>query len=250
MATIFKQLSDPFPPAKVSWRVGQITKKDLHKASALCYIDARDVMDRLDAVCGPGNWSDAYHETPKGRILCTISIKIGDEWVSKSDAAGDTAVEAEKGAVSDAFKRAAVKWGIGRYLYDIPMQWVQIDDYKQIVKSEYAKLNRVLPGSTIAASEQTATDTDPFSEKPTGKPKSDDFWGRPSLTFNKPSAEEWAKSFCAAAERAPSEALLIKLESDNKPHLQALPEALYNRCSDILSKRMGFWSQHPTGKAH
>lgn len=149
-ATIFKKLSDPLPPNKVSWRVGQITKNDKNKASALCYIDARDVMERLDEVVGPECWTDSYCETPKGRVICTISIKVNDEWVSKSDAAGDTAVEAEKGAISDAFKRAAVKWGIGRYLYDVPMQWVAVDDYKKILKSEFPKLERALPGSKIA----------------------------------------------------------------------------------------------------
>ena len=78
----------------------------------LCYIDARDVMDRLDEVCG-SNWSDDYKEV-KGRIVCTITI----DGVSRSDGAGDTEIEGEKGGLSDAFKRAAVKWGIGRYLYN------------------------------------------------------------------------------------------------------------------------------------
>jgi hypothetical protein len=42
----------------------------------------------------------------------------------RQTAAGDSDVEEEKGAISDAFKRAAVKWGIGRYLYDMPTPWV------------------------------------------------------------------------------------------------------------------------------
>jgi hypothetical protein len=172
MTSIFDKLSAPLEPSKVSWRVGQITKSDPTKASALCYIDARDVMERLDRVVGPDNWKDSYYETPKGRIICTISIysETRAEWVSKSDAAGDTAVEAEKGAVSDAFKRAAVKWGIGRYLYDIPMQWVQVDQYKKIVKSEYAKLQRVLPGSRV--DDHDAAPTPPLPPVP--EPKADD----------------------------------------------------------------------------
>lgn len=116
-------LAKPFPKEAVSWRAQSLNQaKD--KALALAYIDARDVMNRLDEVCGPENWSDSYTETPKGRIIATIAIKIGGEWVSKSDGAGETDVEGDKGAISDALKRAAVKWGIGRYLYELESPWV------------------------------------------------------------------------------------------------------------------------------
>ena len=102
--------------------------KDGKKGSALAYIDARDVMKRLDDIVGFENWSDEYYETKTGRLLCTLSIKIGDGWVSKSDGAGDTNIEGAKGGISDAFKRAAVKWGIGRYLYYLPVKWVAVEN--------------------------------------------------------------------------------------------------------------------------
>lgn len=119
------ELAAEFPREAVHWRAQSVFERDgKHKALALAYIDARDVMDRLDGVCGPENWSDRMEETPKGRILCTISINVNGEWVSKGDGAGDTDVEGEKGALSDALKRAAVKWGVGRYLYDMPKIYV------------------------------------------------------------------------------------------------------------------------------
>ena len=90
-------------------------------------IDARDVMDRLDNVCGPENWQDRYPHI-SGRVVCEIGIKIGGEWVWKSDGAGDTAVEKEKGGLSDAFKRAGVMWGIGRYLYSLSAPWVDLKE--------------------------------------------------------------------------------------------------------------------------
>jgi len=98
-------LKKPLP--KIHWRAQMVSKNnpDNPKAMALAYMDARDVMDRLDAVCGPHNWQDSYVESAKGRVICTISILVGDQWVSKSDGAGDTAVEREKGGISDAFKR-------------------------------------------------------------------------------------------------------------------------------------------------
>lgn len=117
------RLAEPFPRSLVSWR-SQSLMKDGTKALALAYIDARDVMNRLDQVCGPENWQSSLEETPKGRIITTIRIRVGDDWIGKSDGAGATDVEGDKGAISDSLKRCAVQWGIGRYLYDLESPWV------------------------------------------------------------------------------------------------------------------------------
>lgn len=122
---MFEKLSAEFPRDAVSWRAQSVTKNG-DKAMALAYIDARDVMERLDEVCGPDGWQDRY-EFSGARTICYLSIRVGNEWITKADGAGDTAVEAEKGAISDAFKRAAVKWGIGRYLYALDAPWVPCD---------------------------------------------------------------------------------------------------------------------------
>lgn len=124
MNDIFKRLAAPFPPDKVSWRVGS-TSADKKRGLALAYIDARDVQDRLDEVCGAENWQCRYPHA-NGKTVCEIGIRINGEWIWKADGAGDTDFEAEKGALSDAFKRAAVRWGIGRYLYDVEAPWVDI----------------------------------------------------------------------------------------------------------------------------
>jgi len=141
-----KELSAPFNPDKVHWRVGSTTK-DNSKGLALAYLDARDVQDRLDNVCGVENWQSDYIDAGNGKTCCRIGIKIGDEWIWKADGAGDTAIEGDKGAFSDAFKRAAVSWGIGRYLYRLENIWVALSpmgkSYK-IADSEKAKLARFL----------------------------------------------------------------------------------------------------------
>lgn len=129
MTEIFEKLAAPFRPDAISWRAQQTTK-DGSKAMALAYIDARDVMARLDEALGPGDWQDAYHETAKGRVICTLSIRVEGEWIAKADGAGESDIEGEKGALSGAFKRAAVKWGIGRYLYDMPTPWVECESYE------------------------------------------------------------------------------------------------------------------------
>jgi len=150
---ILQELSNPFPPAKISWRVGSTTA-DKKRGLALAYIDARDVMARLDQVCGAAGWQDRY-EFHGPRTVCYLSIKIDGEWVTKADGAGDSDVEAEKGAISDAFKRAAVKWGIGRYLYDVEGPWVELRAAGRsfaIADSEYARLAKILPGSVAPRS--------------------------------------------------------------------------------------------------
>lgn len=140
-----QDLHKPFPANEIEWRVGS-TSNDKSKGLALAYLTARHIMERLDDVCGPANWSDRY-EFHGTRTVCYLSIRIGDEWVTKADGAGDSDVEAEKGAISDALKRAAVKWGIGRYLYSMENIWVQIEQagrsYK-IKDSEHAKLEQAL----------------------------------------------------------------------------------------------------------
>lgn len=133
-----KDLFAEFPKGDVHWRAQTLTK-DGTKAMALAYIDARDVMDRLDAICGAGNWQDSYTETQTGRVICTISININGEWISKSDGAGATGMEGEKGGISDAFKRAAVKWGIGRYLYDCETPWVPCESYERNGKKVWSR---------------------------------------------------------------------------------------------------------------
>jgi hypothetical protein len=143
MERVFQSLQEPFAADVVHWRVGSVTK-DKSKGMALAYIDARDVMERLDAVCGPDGWQCEYTPMPNGTTCCRIGIRVSGEWVWKSNGAGATDFEGEKGGYSDAFKRAAVLWGIGRYLYDMPAPWVKIDQFKQIEKSELPSLRALL----------------------------------------------------------------------------------------------------------
>lgn len=56
-----------------------------------------------------------------------LSIKIGDEWVTRWDGSDVTDVEPYKGGISSAVKRAAVPWGIGRYLYEFGESWAHFD---------------------------------------------------------------------------------------------------------------------------
>lgn len=70
----WQALAAPFRGDQVSWRVGS-TSKDKTKGMALAYIDARDVMDRLDEVCGPDGWQCRYSELSGGKTVCEIGIR-------------------------------------------------------------------------------------------------------------------------------------------------------------------------------
>ncbi len=105
------ELAAPTPAAEIKQRQGPGGKR-------LDYIDARFVMERLDSAVGPTNWQDRYNALPSGSVECGIGIRLEDgEWVWKWDVGDQSEIEPTKGAYSDSFKRAAVKWGVGRDLY-------------------------------------------------------------------------------------------------------------------------------------
>jgi hypothetical protein len=140
---LFDALASPFPAESIDWRVGSTTS-DKSKGMALAYIDARVVMDRLDSVCGPDGWQNNYSPSGNAAVVCNIGILMPNgEWIWKSDGAGHTDVEAEKGMLSDAFKRAAVRFGIGRYLYDLDSPWVELDDKRRIKPGEQKRLAEI-----------------------------------------------------------------------------------------------------------
>ena len=116
------KLSQPFPKEDIHWRIGR--KGRPGTALALAYITSRMVMNRLDEVVGTENWQ-SKHIAYGPKTICHIGIKIKGEWVWKSDGAGDSNFEPDKGGISDSLKRAAVQWGVGRYLYDFPKIWAK-----------------------------------------------------------------------------------------------------------------------------
>ena len=122
-----KELTKPFPAEDIEWRVQSSGKKgDKIWALVLAYVTARAIEDRLDAVCGMEGWQNDFKDSANGGTLCGISIKCGDEWITKWDGAGNTEIEAIKGGYSGAMKRAGSQWGIGRYLYNLPVGWADI----------------------------------------------------------------------------------------------------------------------------
>jgi hypothetical protein len=129
---IQRALSAPFPPSVLGWKP-QSVKGD--RALACAFIDARDVMDRLDEVLGVENWEDSYTVLAGGSVACRLTVRVGPAMITKEDVGSPSdqpdAGDKLKAAYSDALKRAAVKYGIGRYLYSLPMQWCPFDPNKR-----------------------------------------------------------------------------------------------------------------------
>jgi Rad52/22 family double-strand break repair protein len=116
-------------PTKEGWRkIGHLFQVPLTTRQrkgpggrSFDYITARQVADRLDKVIGPGNWATSFRvlSVQEHTVECTLTV-FG---ISKADVGysnnPDSENESEplKAAYSDALKRAAVHWGIGRWLH-------------------------------------------------------------------------------------------------------------------------------------
>jgi hypothetical protein len=156
MNTDMKQLSlaltAPFPVEAVHWKPLAVKG---NRALAAAYLDARAVMQRLDSVFGVGGWKDAYQLTEGGSVVCTLAVKVDGEWVDKTDVGSPSEQPDDgdklKAAFSDALKRAAIKLGIGRYLYKLPRQWVDYD-----AQTKQFKQTPALPSWALPSTKQSA----------------------------------------------------------------------------------------------
>lgn len=127
-----KKLQDVIP---VKWRVQ--SSKHGHSL-CVAYVDARDVQNHLDDVCGIENWQ-SRHKEEKGNLFCEIGINVNGNWIWKSDVGTESNIEKQKGEASDSFKRAAVMWGVGRFVYEYPVIRIKNINYKG---KEYPCSNR------------------------------------------------------------------------------------------------------------
>lgn len=135
-STLVKKLHNPVPQSGVTWKVTTSGVKG--DGGVYCQIapiiDSRCVQEMFDSVLGPENWKDEYSIVGSS-MLCTIYVKVPNddgsyEWVGKTDGVDVEAPDrdnqdATKGMVSNSFKRAAVKWGVGRHLYNAGKVWAE-----------------------------------------------------------------------------------------------------------------------------
>ncbi len=167
----FRALQEHFHPDEIEWRLQQSGEKN-GRIWAICvpYVTNRAIQARMDDVVGPGNWKNEFRPGPGGGVMCGLSVRVGDEWVTKWDGAENTDVEGVKGGLSGAMKRAAVQWGIGRYLYALDEAFATVH--------EHGKMRGKLP------------------DKAGGK----------SFRWDPPALPAWALPAAPASAQAPAEA--------------------------------------------
>lgn len=146
-----RRLAQPFTPDEVVFRAGSVSR-DKKRAQALPYAEPRVYEDRLNEVLGP-DWSCRFIAWGEKRLLCELSVRVEDsagvmrevtrtstgEFDDKDKIAQGTSAEAQ------AFKRACSKFGLGRYLYDVPITWVGYDESSRRL-TETPTLERAKPG--------------------------------------------------------------------------------------------------------
>jgi hypothetical protein len=138
---LFTQLAEPFDLSEIKWRVTH-TNRDGSRGAVIAFADPRAYTDRLNQLFTPSGWTRNYDVTTvsavsrvkrdkiiqTGKVLVTCTLTIarlgchsggGEEWADEENAM--TAAEAQ------AFKRASICFGLGRYLYRLPETWVPLD---------------------------------------------------------------------------------------------------------------------------
>jgi hypothetical protein len=147
-AGLMERLGAPFPAEAIHWKPQKVSFQG-NRALAVPYLDAREVAQRLDEVVGPLGWQ-VVHQTLGDQLVTGIGIRdpatgcwawkwdsgfVGRrEGEDEGEAGGADArrrsedeEKSRKGTLSDGLKRAAVLWGIGRYLYRLSKVWVAYD---------------------------------------------------------------------------------------------------------------------------
>lgn len=207
------------------WRVQSQNDRG---ATCVAYVDSRLVQDKLDEVCGEANWQSDY-KLINNNLYAGVAVKHPDtgEWVWKWDCGTESNTEKEKGEASDSFKRAAVKWGVGRFLYAQPLQKLKTkkhtngklypckDDGKTILwtgddLTEYINSKVSGSSSSVSVGSTGGTRKDRY-ETPTSEP-----------TYSTPNKPTWSKE---TKDKA------AKVEKDGKKGSAVLTDYLakYNK---------------------
>jgi len=143
--TLLAQLTEPFDPSEIKWRVTHTTR-DASRGAVIAFADPRAYSDRLNQIFTPSGWTRTYEvntvssvtrikkdklvQTGKVLVTCTVTIAglgthadSGEQWADEENAM--TSAQAQ------AFKRACTCFGLGRYLYNFAEMWVPLNQYRQ-----------------------------------------------------------------------------------------------------------------------
>ena len=155
--TLLNALAEPFSQEAVQWRVGSVSR-DKKRAQALPYAEPRVYEDRLNTVC-PGDWSVRFVPWGDNRIICELTV----HGVTRSSTGeeGDGGFAPGTAAEAQAFKRACSKFGLGRYLYDIGIDWLDYDDEKKRLVKTPNLPDKFLPAKKAPVAKASANPAPP-----------------------------------------------------------------------------------------
>jgi len=206
-----ESLSQPLP---YKWKLQSYTK-DKSKALCVAYIDARDVNERLNTVCEFGYHTEHYSLGTD--IYCRIGLIMPDGSVIWRSDVGESNNETEKSktAASDSFKRAAVQFGVGRFLYELDIVKLPvkqdgqfyniIDDNGNKVWDLTEHINKMKSGTKV--------DSKPVTKAKVAGPK-------PTLDELTPTHKSWAYTVKRVKEGVPLEQIkksfVISSENETK----------------------------------
>jgi hypothetical protein len=128
---VWAKLAAPVPSGVISWRQdGKVMARDgKYFARFVAYIEANTVRERLDTVV-PGEWDLTLELLPAvageddDSAQCSFKARLQILGVIREDVGTGRDY---KQASTDAFKRAAVRFGIAHELYAYEQNWVEMD---------------------------------------------------------------------------------------------------------------------------
>lgn len=223
-----KVLKAPFPKESLGVKV-QSTSKDRTRALLVLYLQHTDVQDRLEMV-DPAWTTEVINEERVGDTVY-VRIRMTVKGVSRENVGEGND---PKAAYSDALKRAAMLFGIGRYLYDSPTVWAEynesrdrfrqwsIQDYEKNIKGSYVTPAPIVEQPPAEAREPSAP------SRPEPRMES------PGLTTKAPAAskeEKGSKGKSSARSREQLNRVLMNLY---RPYLTKFPET---RFVELLQSR-------------
>lgn len=151
---IWARLAKPLPTGAISWRQDgrPVRRGGRWIARFVAYVDANTVRERLDAVV-PGEWDLTLELLPTLAIddaddaRCSFKARLQVLGVIREDVGTGRDY---KQAATDAFKRAAVRFGIAHELYAYEQNWVRVDgegkDARPLEDPADAYARRMSPG--------------------------------------------------------------------------------------------------------
>ena len=167
---VWAKLAAPLPSGVTAWRQDgkAIARDGKFFARFVSYIDAQTVRERLDSVV-PGEWNLTIDllPAPPGAgendfpepAACAFKARLQILGVVREDVGQG---KDYKQASTDAFKRVAVRFGIGHELYEMGQNWVQMDGdgkYAKPIEDPQAAYERRLARAGNSGTSATAGNT-------------------------------------------------------------------------------------------